>query len=165
MRGTWSDFLLGLAMMLLSAGYLYTASQIPDSLLSDVVGAGGVPKVLGWAMAILGAILCVRSVIVRLRQGASLTDGDNDDVPNTGARPHLLAIGLLAILVSYVLVTPYLGYPASTAFMVGAIARFCGAPLNRNLIVISLAAGLGMWLLFGQLLGIPMIMGSLWEWR
>ena len=165
MRAAWSDFLLGLAMVLLSAGYLYTASQIPDSLLSDVVGAGGVPKALGWAMAILGATLCVRGVIVRLREGAATAQVEFDDKSASGMRAHLLALGLLAILVAYVVVTPYLGYPASTAVMVGAVARFCGATFNRNLIVIALAAGLGLWLLFGQLLGIQMVIGSLWEWR
>lgn len=165
MRATWSEFLLGLAMLLLSAGYLYTASQIPDSLLSDVVGAGGVPKALGWAMAILGAILCTRSAVVWLRDGAASTHGDNDDASATGVRPHLLALGLLAILAAYVVITPYLGYPCSTALMVGAVARFGGAPFNRNLIVIALAAGLGLWLMFGQLLGIQMVMGSLWDGR
>ena len=35
-----------------------------DSLLSDAVGAAGVPRALGWAAGIIGALLCVRSVHV-----------------------------------------------------------------------------------------------------
>ena len=60
-----SDLLLGGIALVASAGYLYEASQIPESLLEDAVGAKGVPVAIGWAMAGLGSILCLRSVLVR----------------------------------------------------------------------------------------------------
>lgn len=157
MRVGTTDFVLGIGAIVLSAGYLYVASGIPESMLSDAVGAAGVPKVLGWAMGILGALLCLRSV--RFGRPAETTrakaSAEADEAPK-GMRPHVLALGLLGILVAYILVAPYLGYAASMGLLVAAGARYCGAPFNRNLVLISVAAAFGFWFVFVQLLGIPM---------
>lgn len=162
MKVVWPDFVLGLAAMLGSVAYLYGASQIQLSLLSDHVGAGGVPTALGWAMAILGALLCARSALPRIVANANADAQPERTDAASATRPHLLALGLLAILAVYVLITPYLGYAVSTALMVGAVARFCGSPLNRELFIIAAATGVGLWVLFSQVLSISMVVGSLW---
>ena len=161
------DLFLGLVVLGVSAGYLHAASQVPESLLADVVGAGGVPTALGRAMAALGVILCARGLLTLTRAPAEIagTPSDEDEKTSVGLRPHLLALGLLAILAAYVVVMPYLGYVVSTALLVGAVARSCGAALGRNLLIIAIAGGLGLWLLFDPLLGIRMPVGSWWEWR
>lgn len=163
------DFFLGLVSMVVSAAYLVVTSQIQESMLSDAVGAGGVPTALGWAMAALGLIVCVRSLFVRASKAegvamvASAVD-DGEKAPEA-LRPHLLALGLLVILAAYVVVTPYLGYIASTALLIGASARFCGMPFSRNLFIISILGGLGLWVMFDPMLSTPMPVGSLWGGR
>jgi hypothetical protein len=159
------DLFLGLVVLGVSAGYLHAASQVPESLLADVVGAGGVPTALGRAMAALGVILCARGLLTRAPAEVAAAPSAEDDETSAGLRPHLLALGLLAILATYVVVMPYLGYIVSTALLVGAVARSCGAALGRNLLIIAIAGGLGLWLLFDPLLGIRMPVGSWWEWR
>jgi putative tricarboxylic transport membrane protein len=157
------DFLLGLASLALSVVYLHFAAEIPESLLSDAVGAAGVPKALGWAMAVLGALLCLRSMSARTA-GAEADDEADDDAEagSGGTRPHLMALGLLVILVVYVMVTPVLGYIVSTALLIGAVARFGGTAVNRNFFIIAIAGGVGLWLMFDPMLSIPLPVGSLW---
>ena len=61
-RVAHGDFALGAGAVALASAYLAIAQTIPDSLLSDAVGAAGVPKLVGWAMLAVGALLCLRSV-------------------------------------------------------------------------------------------------------
>jgi len=159
------DLFLGLVVLGVSAGYLHAASQIPESLLADGVGASGVPTALGWAMAALGLILCARSLLARAPGKIAAIPADEDKETPAGMRPHLLALGLLAILAAYVVITPYLGYVGSTALLVGAVARFSGAAFGRNLLIIAIAGALGLWLLFDPLLSIPLPVGSWWGGR
>lgn len=158
-----SDFFLGLGGIALGSGYLYVASGIQDSLLSDSVGAAGVPNALGWVMAALGALLCVRSVSFAKTEAAAgaVVMPAKAEPAHTGMHPHLQALCLLAILVGYVVLAPYLGYMVTIALLVAAVARFGGAPLNRNMLLISAASGVGLWVVFAWLLGISMTTGSL----
>lgn len=159
------DLLLGLVALGVSAGYLYEASRIAESLLADVVGAGGVPTALGWAMAALGMILCVRGVLsfapAKIAAAPSVA-GSNPCAP---MRPHLLALGMLAILMVYVVVVPHVGYVAATALLIGAVARFAGVSFDRNLPLVAIAGGLVLWLLFDPVLGISLPVGSWWQGR
>lgn len=158
-----TDFCLGLGAIALSAGYLYVASGIQESLLSDAVGAGGVPRALGWVMAALGLLLCVRSVSFAAgpaKAAAAPQPPPQDSSAAPGRHPHLQALGLLGILIGYVVLAPYLGYAVAVAVLVAAVAAYGGAAIDRNLLLISAAGGLVLWLVFAKLLGISM-QGSL----
>ena len=73
MRGkVGSDFYLGICAIVLAATYIAVATGIQDTFLSDSVGAGGVPKSIGWLLAAVGLLLCVRSL--GGRRAASLGD-------------------------------------------------------------------------------------------
>ena len=159
------DFIFGLSVMLVAGGYIFMAMQIPESLLSDTVGAGGLPRALGWAMIGLGALVCLRSVTAQSAVVKVVPEDEEDDAPPAGMRPHLLALGLLLILSVYVFITPYVGYIISTALLVGAVARFSGTQINRNFFIIAIFGGLGLWLMFDPLLSIPMPVGSFWGGR
>ena len=148
--------------MAASAGYLYEASQIPESLLADSVGAKGIPVAIGWVMAGVGAILCGRSVL-RRAPAAESPSAEPDDPADV--MRHLLALGLLAILAIYVSILPYAGYIASTALLVGAVARFAGAAFGRTLLFVAIGGSLALWLLFDPLLGISLPAGSWWGGR
>ena len=147
MRLQRGDFALGVAAMLLAGAWLAGASRIPESLLSDAVGAAGLPRAVGWALAAVGLLLCLRSV--RFTPAGASGQGK-------GLQAHLRALGLLAILFGYVLLAPWLGYALATGLLVAAGAAYAGAPRSRWLVLIPLAAALVFWLLFVFAFGIPM---------
>jgi putative tricarboxylic transport membrane protein len=151
-----TDFALGLGAIALAAAYLYVASGIQESMLSDAVGAGGVPRALGWVMAALGLLLCARSVRFAAGRSNTVTAPQQPQQPASAKHPHLQALGLLAILVGYVVLAPYLGYAVAVGALVAAVAAYGGAAIDRNLLLISAAGGLVLWLVFAKLLGISM---------
>ena len=154
-----TDFFLGVGAIALAGAWLYVASGIQESMLSDATGAGGIPRVLGYVMAALGLLLCVRSVSFT---PAASTGSVAEPTPHqwqAGSwknNPHLQALVLLGILASYVVLAPYLGYMVATAVLLGAVAVYGGAPVNRNLLLISAGGGIVLWLSFAWALGIPM---------
>jgi len=74
-------------------------------------------------------------------------------------------LGLLAILATYVVVLPYAGYVVATAVLIGAVARFSGAPFGRDLLLVAIAGGVVLWLLFDPMLDISLPFGSWWQGR
>ena len=145
-----ADFWIGLALMGLAAAYYAAALAIPDSLLSDEVGAAGLPKALGLALGACGAALAVRS------QGFAPMRVRLDMAPQ--------ALGLVGVLVAYILVLPVAGYPLAMAALVGVAALLAGARLTPWLAVTAAAAGLCFWLIFVTLFGIAMPAGLLSRW-
>lgn len=162
------DFTLGIVTVATAGAYLALAAQIPHSLLSDEVGASGLPNAVGWTLVGLGAVLAGRSL--RIGSRASPTPAadaarkaDADDEFGGGMRPHWLALGLLAMLYLFVVVTPLLGYIASTALLLGSVALFSGAPSSRMLAPVAVLGAVALWLLFDAMLSIPLPVGSLWS--
>jgi hypothetical protein len=149
MRARRTDFAVGAGAIVLAAAYLLLAGRIPESLLSDTVGAAGMPRTVGWALAAVGLLLCVRSVFGRASPPA-------DEETTAGVRPHLRAIGLLAILFGYVLLAPWLGYAVATGLLLAAAAAYAGAPRTRNLLLVPALAAVLFWFLFVQAFGIAM---------
>lgn len=156
-----SDLALGILALIGSAGYLYQTAQIPESLLEDSVGARGIPLAFGWTMAAGGALLCLRGLL-RGRNGA---DASPERDWASALRPHVSALGLLAILAAYVVIVPFAGYIPSTALLIGAIAWFAGAERNRYLVVIAIAGAAALWLMFDPMLGVSLPGGSWWQRR
>ncbi|GAB3763360.1 hypothetical protein GCM10028796_16710 [Ramlibacter monticola] len=146
MRVARGDLALGLAAIVLAAAWLGLAGRIPESLLSDTVGAAGLPRAVGWALGCVGVLLCVRSLL-----GAAPAKE-----PGGGWRPHLRALGLLAILFGYVLLAPWLGYALATGLLLAAGAAYAGARRARELVLVPAIAALVFWLLFVHAFGIPM---------
>jgi len=151
MRVRRGDFALGLGAIVMAAAYLRLADGIPESLLSDTVGAAGLPRAVGWALGCVGVLLCGRSLLHAAPAAAT----------PAGWRPHLRALGLLAILFAYVLLAPWLGYAAATGLLLAAGAAYAGVRRARELVLIPLIAALVFWLLFVQAFGIPMPAGVL----
>ena len=139
------DFALGVGAIALAAAYLVAAR-------ADAVGAAGVPKDVGWATVAVGALLCLRSVRFEVAQRPAKP---------VDWRPHLLALGLLGLLVAYVALAPLLGYPLSIALLTGTVAWYAGAPMGWRLCARSLASGAMFWLLFAAVFGLSMPSGAL----
>jgi putative tricarboxylic transport membrane protein len=164
-----SDFFLGVAAIALSGAWLYVASGIQESMLSDATGPGGIPRVLGYVMAALGLLLCLRSVSFAAQApgptAVELEAAAEDDTPaGWKNNPHIKALALLGILAAYVVLAPYLGYMVATAVLLGAVAAYGGAPINRNMLLICAGGGIALWLSFAWALNIPMQTSRLLEW-
>jgi len=145
-----ADLWIGLALMGFAAAYYAGALAIPDSLLSDEVGAAGLPKVLGLTLGACGALLAVRS------QGFAPMRVRLDMSPQ--------ALGLVGVLIAYILVLPAVGYPLAMAALIAVVALLAGARLTPWLAVTAAAAGLGFWLIFVTLFGIAMPAGLISRW-
>ncbi len=130
--------------MALGGAYLAQAIAIEDSLLSDAVGAGGVPKGIGALMIGAGALLALRS----LRAPPAEAKGE-------GIAPHLKALGLLALLAAYVLLLPVLGYAPAILLLLVAVAAYAGAPLRPPLLLFGLGMTAVLWGSFVGLLHVP----------
>jgi putative tricarboxylic transport membrane protein len=159
------DFTLGIGAILAAGVYLALAARIPTSLLSDEVGASGLPNAVGWSLVAIGTLLAVRSVRFGAPARSGAAEAASVDTPageGSTMRPHWLALGLLGLMSLFIVVAPFLGYVASTSLMLGGVALFSGAPRNRILVVTALLGAVSLWLLFDRTLGIALPVGSLW---
>ncbi|MEJ8839496.1 tripartite tricarboxylate transporter TctB family protein [Ramlibacter sp. AN1133] len=153
MRVQRGDLALGLGAIVLAAAWLRLAGGIAESLLSDAVGAAGLPRAVGWALGLVGVLLCVRSIMRAPRGDASTSTGT---AAAAGWRPHVRALGLLAILFGYVLAAPWLGYAVATGVLLAAGAAYAGVRRGRELVLVPVVAAFVFWLLFVHAFGIPM---------
>lgn len=151
-----SDLWVGLIALVFAGIYYYLASAIPRSLLSDAVGADGLPKVYALALGLLAILLMVRS-----RTAPAGPDADAD-VKDLGQ--HLRALGLLALGVGYLLLINVAGYLFTIFLLIAAVALYCGAKLDLKLLSVSAGGGAGFWLIFVKMFNIPLPPGTLWQW-
>lgn len=143
------DFWLGLGALALAATYGWQAAAIEDSLLSDTIGAGGVPLGIAGLVGLCGAALALRG----LRAGSN--DGTSD------WRAHARAAGLLGLLVVYLLAVPWLGYPLSVALLGAGVAAYAGAPRGAALAAFGAGLAAVLWAAFVGALGVPFPTGRL----
>jgi putative tricarboxylic transport membrane protein len=143
------DLWAGLALMALAAAYFFAATGIQRSLLSDEVGAAGLPKVLAVFLGFAGALLAARSQWI---------------APKASLRLTARAAGILVLIAAYILVLPVAGYPLTIFALVACVALLAGAPPTLGLALTAIAAGLGFWLIFARLLGISVPVGPFSGW-
>lgn len=131
---------LGLA---LAGAYWAAAAALPVSLLSDEVGAGGVPKGLAVLLAVLSLSIGMRAA---MRRASAQPERQN----------HLKALGIALLGFVYVAVAPLIGYLISTALLAGGAALYYGARRPVGVALFALGSALLLWLVFGVLLGIAL---------
>jgi hypothetical protein len=131
---------LGLAI---AGAYWALARELPESLLSDAVGAGGVPKALAVLLGVLSILIAARAL---LRRSA--------DPPKP--EDHLRALGIAALGFIYVAIAPLAGFLVSSALLAGAAALYYGAPRGAGALAFAAGSAGVLWLLFGYLLGIAL---------
>ncbi len=157
---TWT----GVILLAAAVVYWLEAGKIRSSALDDPVGASGLPKALAYVLGGLAIWLIARSVLdpksrsqaTVKEQGVSLTFAD-------WARPHLRALGMLAIGVGYLLLLPYFGYTLTIAALLLAVSLYNGASLNLRTILVAVVGGGLCQLLFVQFLGIALPPGKLFQ--
>jgi putative tricarboxylic transport membrane protein len=155
--GAQRDRLTAVLTVVFAASYVSVARGIEDSLLSDAVGAGGVPQGVGLAMGAAAVALFVKSF-----RGPAKAGSD----PAEAAEPWLPVLlrtgGLVAILLLYALLLPLAGYVVAISALMLASGWLAGAAFRPTL---WLCAGLGgplLWTLFDRLLQVRMPVGTWW---
>ena len=148
------DRITGAIALAVSVVYVMQARGIENSLLSDEVGAGGVPAAVGVLLGVVGAILLVKSM-VKVRHPGAPTGPE----PPTDWRAHGMAAALLLVLAVYVWLLPRLGYMASVVAMVGAVAWLAGSRQWRTMAAMAVVTGPLLWLVFDRVLQVRMPAG------
>jgi hypothetical protein len=138
------DLMLGAFCLALAIGYYLMAAAIPESALSDTVGAQGLPQTYAIVLAVLSLTLIARSIA-----GAGI------ELPRATHRSPVLRIaGMLGIGILYLVAVPWLGYVLALTGLIAATTYYQGGGLNRRVAVVALSGALFFWVLFVAVLGI-----------
>jgi hypothetical protein len=143
------DMICGAFGLAIALAYYALADALPVSMLSDEIGAGGVPKSLAIGLGLCSVLLIGRAALTR---GAAI---------RFAALTHARALGITAIGAAYIAVTPLIGYAPGAALLIIGTALYFGTRLNPRLIVVGVLGGVLLWALFVRMLGIPMPGGTL----
>ncbi len=146
--------------ILISSAYIWQARAIEDSLLSDEVGAGGVPAGVGLVMLAASIALLFKALLAHAEASRQATAPAEGEAADSAGRPHRMAFGLLAILAAYVLLLPWAGYIVSMGLLAAGVALFAGARMAPVLAAFALAIGPLLWFLFEYLLQVRMPAGA-----
>jgi hypothetical protein len=156
-RDTW----IGIVMLIAAAVYWFEASKIRASPLDDGIGAAGLPKALAFALGALAIVLIVRSILSALMFGAPAEKAE-PEIPTAALwRPHLRAVGMLAIGVGYLLLVSWLGYIITVALLLLCVSLYIGAPLSTRTLLVAGIGGIAYHFLFVEFLGIPLPAGAI----
>ncbi len=153
------DRLLAVVVAVFAASYIGAARGIEDSMLSDAVGAGGVPQGVGIAMLVAAVALFIKTFMGRDAAQLAVVK-TAPEAEETGGLWR--TAGLVLILIGYGLLLPVLGYPLTVSLLVGASGWLAGAAFKLPLWLCAALTGPLLWGLFDQLLQVRMPVGSLW---
>jgi putative tricarboxylic transport membrane protein len=154
------DSLSGVLFIVLGLAVLAYARGLPQ-VPGHFYGPGLFPSIIGWGFTVGGAILAISALRARARSPG----GDRlFSAPDWLAGPgRLLQLGLLfATIAVFVTLGEFLGF-ALIAF-VSLVMMYLAA--GRGIVLaLVLAAGvtLGLQLLFGKLLAVPLPAGEIWS--
>lgn len=139
------DRALGGFGLVLAALFVWQASVIQESFMSDPVGPKGFPF-------IIGALLAVASLVILLRP---------DPAPKWPELRGLIEIAIATlVLVAYASLLPDLGFVIATAFTAAYFSWRLGAtPISAA--VAGVAIALGIYVVFHLLLGLNLAKGPL----
>lgn len=158
------DRLLAVGAAVFAASYVSAARGIEDSLLSDAVGAGGVPQGVGLAMGVAAVALFIKSFAAAPPHEGKSDRADGAERRGAAAASVLLRSGgLVLILIGYGALLPVLGYALTVSLLVLASGWLAGAPLRTPLLLCAAVAGPALWALFDQALQVRMPPGSVWS--
>jgi putative tricarboxylic transport membrane protein len=138
-----------------SATVWVAASRLQRSMLSDEVGADGLPRGLALVLAAVSALIAVRALWQHRRLRVARAGAE----PGTRVVEHARAMGVAALGVGYVLLAPWLGYLLAAFLLTATTTLYYGARLSATLVAVSLAGACALWWVFAKMLGVSMPAG------
>ena len=149
------EIILGCGTLAIAAGYYLLAIRIPQSDISDLIGAQGLPKTYAALLAILSITLIGRAMLAR-RTAAVASKAPTISIrPSTPRSVGWRTFGMLMNGALYVALVTRLGYIVSIAGLIASTIYFQGGELNRRSLAVAAGGALLLWLLFVRLLHIP----------
>jgi hypothetical protein len=145
------DAVVGVVILALAGIYWLAAGTIRRSSLEDAIGAAGVPNVLAALLAGLAILLILRSVLAKPTAKTQTAA----EAPTA----HWRALGMLVLGILYLVVVPWLGYAVSVALLIAAVALYNHQKPGLRLAGFAVLLAVGFYLLFVQLLNIPLPAG------
>jgi putative tricarboxylic transport membrane protein len=131
-------------MCLVALGIVLEARTFRVGFYTDPLGPGGLPFLVALLLGAGGAALAWRP--------ARHSEWKRGKLPATAY--------VVVCLISYAALLPRLGFLASTAGVLVAMARGFGGPLRRS-VALSLAYTAVLYVVFSLLLGLPLPVGTL----
>lgn len=163
LRDSTTSVITGAIGVVAALTYIAAARGIEDSLLADAVGASGVPVAVGVLMAAASFVLLIKGLLAVTAERGAGSAGESPDSAeapvDSPLRPHLLALGLIGILVAYLVVLPWLGYIVSVGLLAALVAWFAGGRELKTLLGFALITGPLLWFFFDFALKIHMPTG------
>lgn len=159
------DRLLAVVVAVFAASTIAAARGIEDSLLSDAVGAGGVPQGVGIAMLVAAVALFIKTFMGRASEKSAAVTAQSEPESDHGDEASggwWRTAGLVLILIGYGVLLPLLGYLLTVSLLVLASGWLAGAAFKLPLWLCAALSGPLLWGLFDQLLQVRMPVGSLW---
>ncbi len=150
---THRDEISGVFLIFLSIVACVSAYELGLGSMSNP-GAGTIAFGIGILMGILALGLIIKSVMSRRKKAA----GAASTAHGYPIRPLLT----LAILVAYGVVLPWIGFVASTFFVMMALLWGIGKQKVLLSLTVSIAAAVAAYLLFVTVFSLPFPQGSLW---
>ena len=160
-RFVTKDLWIGLTVLLVAAIFWFEAGKIRISPLDGPVNAAGLPRSLAYALGGLAIILMLRSLVGTALGYRSASADNRESTLAEAMRPHLRAIGMLAIGVGYLLIVSWLGYAITIVALLLAVSLYNGAGPNLRTVAVALIGGVLYHLLFVEFLGIPLPPGQI----
>lgn len=153
------DLISGAVLIAVSGIYYAWSNGIAESTLSDEVGAAGLPHVLAIFLAILGALLIVRTLLAGRARTVAASGSDDED-KNAGL-PR--AIGFLLLGAAYFFLLPFIGYIAGVALLIAGVAVYEGAARSWTVPAAAIGGGVLYWAIFVKLLGVHQPIGTIFQ--
>lgn len=153
------DLISGTVIIAVAGIYYVWSYKIAESTLSDGVGAAGLPQVLAIFLAVLGALLIVRTLLL-IRTGTVAVSGSDDEDKNARL-PR--AVGFLLLGVVYVFLLPFIGYIAAVALLIACVALYEGAARSWMVPAAAISGAALYWIIFVKLLGVHQPTGALFQ--
>ena len=143
----------GAALLALATVYLIGAAGIPQSTLSDEVGARGMPYLIGVLLAIVSVGLIARGALAPAAAAAN----DDEDYSASLMR----ALGVFACALLYIGVAWLAGYIVACAVTLLAVMMYEGGRLDARRVAIAVVGAVFFWLFFVYFLGVEQPLGKL----
>jgi putative tricarboxylic transport membrane protein len=161
MKQTTADFLLGGICLVAGAIYYSVASVIPKSMLSDEIGPGGVPAVVGLAAMVVSVLIMLKAMVVwnQERLAAKLASPVTTDEAAEAVGSHWLSVSLVLVLVSLIVILPILGYIISIFLLIMVSAALSGHAKNLKLLVFSLVSSVTLYVIFHFVMSVKLPKG------
>ena len=143
-----ATMVFGAVLLVLSVVVLVTAVRLDNG--GNAVGPATVPYVVGSALLLVGVL-----TVVRGRRDMGVWEVSDHTTSQDWKRLGLLVAGLVV----FALIVPFVGYVVAATLLYGVTASVLGAPRPVEMFAVGFSVAAVVWLLFDVAIGISLPAG------